>query len=274
MTMGARPPIDGATVLLTGASSGIGLELARQLAPRAGGIVLVARRVDRLEALRSELLAARPELKVWVRPCDLVDAAAVDALTGGLADDVGAVDVLINNAGVGDFAFLESADWAKLHRMLELNVRALAQLTYALLPKMIERGRGGVLNVSSGLGLVPMPMLAVYSGTKHFVTGLTEALRAELSGTGVVVSQVCPGPVKTEFLDVAGNPTGHNVPGLVEISARQCARDALRGFGRGRALIVPGRVLPLFLWLGRLTARPILRRVYGLFARFFRARSG
>ena len=272
--MGVRPPIDGATIFLTGASSGIGRELARRLAPRAGGLVLVARRADRLEALRDELVAARPDLKVWVRPCDLVDAAAVDALTASLEEEVGAVDVLINNAGVGNFAFFERSDWPTLHRMIELNVRALTQLTYALLPKMLERGRGGVLNVSSGLGLVPMPMLATYAATKHFVSGLTEALRAELFGTGVVVTQLCPGPVKTEFLHVAGNPTGRDVPGIIEINARQCARDGLRGFERGRALIVPGRAMRPLLWMGRLTLRPILRLFFGVFARFFRSRGG
>ena len=120
---------------------------------------------------------------------------------------------------------------------------------------MLARGRGGILNVSSGLGLTFMPGAAVYSGSKHYVSAFTESLRLELRGTGVVVSQLCPGPVATEFLDVAGNPVGRPVPRLLELSAEQCARVALRGFARGRALIVPGLVARILIGLGRITPR-------------------
>lgn len=257
-----RPPIDGATILITGASSGIGREMALQLARRAGALVLVARRTERLEQLRDELIAANSELQVSVQGCDLGDGEATDRMLAAVDQEVGQVDVLVNNAGFGDVELFERTTWDKLEQMIRVNVVALARLTHRLVGPMLERGRGGVLNVSSGFGLTYLPATAVYAATKHFVTCFSEVLRMELRGTGVVVSQLCPGPVATEFLDVAGNPTGQQVPSLVEISATHCARVALRGFARGKALIVPGLVFRAVLWMGRLSPRVALRAAY------------
>ena len=177
-------------------------------------------------------------------------------------DEVGPIDVLINNAGFGDVCLFERSSWSKLEQMIRLNMLSLTHLTHRLLGPMLERGKGGVLNVSSGFGLTFTPSVAVYAGTKHYVTCFTEVLRLECRGTGVVVSQLCPGPVATEFLDIAGNPTGQQVPGVVEISAARCARVAIAGFLGGKALIVPGLVFKLLLWLGRLTPRFMLRLAY------------
>lgn len=267
----ARPPIDGGVILITGASSGIGRELARQVAPRAKTLILVARRAARLAELRDELLAQHPRLEVDVRACDLGDGAAAGSLAASLAARAAPVDVLINNAGLGDFAPFDRAAWPNIEQMLRVNVIALTLLTHRLLASMVERGRGGVLNVSSGLGLFFVPLLAVYTGTKHFVTGFTESLRLDLDGTGVAVSQLCPGPVFTEFHERAGSPGPSQWP--IAISAEQCAREALRGFERGRALILPGRGMKLLVFLGAFTPRFLLRLLMRPISRLLRRRA-
>jgi uncharacterized protein len=259
--------LDGSTVLLTGASSGIGRVMARLLGPRVGKLILVARRVDRLQSLETELRAENTALTVELRPCDLVDLAAVNKLLDDLAATD--VDVLINNAGTGDLGVFDRADWKKTETMLHLNVTSLALLTHRLVAPMVARGRGGVLNISSGFGLVFSPGMAAYIGSKHFVTGFTESLRLDLLGTGVTVTQVCPGPVATEFEENVGNFTGLK-PTLVEISAERCARAALRGFERGRAMVMPGVAIRFVMWLAALTPRWGLRLFWSPFARALR----
>lgn len=250
-----RPPLDGA-VLVTGASSGIGREFARQLAPVARKLILVARRAERLQALSAEL--ARPGLEIVVHPCDLTDAAALDRLV----ETIGDVDVLINNAGIGDVGLFERLPLARIEFLLRINVLSTTRLIHRLLPGMLKRGRGGILNVSSGWGLTFIPGMGLYCGAKHFVSGFTECLRLELRGTGVVVTQVCPGPVATEFVEVAGNPTGHDLPGILVISPERCARAALRGFARDRAMVIPGIMAKFLIHLGRVSPRWLLRLVY------------
>ena len=268
-----KPPIKGGAVLITGASSGIGRELARQLAGLARALVLVARRTDRLEQLKDELVAQHSQLEVSVQGCDLADTAATERMLQAALDDVGPIDVLINNAGFGDVCLFERSSWSKLEQMIRLNVLSLTHLTHRLLGPMLERGKGGVLNVSSGFGLTFVPSVAVYAGTKHYVTCFTEVLRLECRGTGVVVSQLSPGPVATEFLDVAGNPTGQDVPGLLEISAAHCARVAIAGFLRDKAIIVPGLMFRLLLWMGRLSPRFVLRLAYSWMGGYLRKKT-
>jgi short-subunit dehydrogenase len=259
----------GTNVLITGASSGIGRELARLIAPRARSLVLVARRIDRLEALRAELMQAHKNLQVRLEPCDLSDPDAAARLCDRLRDG-DAVDVLVNNAGVGDFAPYDRADWGRVRALIDLNITSLALLTWRFVGGMVERGRGGILNISSGYGFAFSPGLAAYSGSKHFVTGFTESLRLDLVGTGVVVTQVCPGPVATEFDAVAG-ATGM-VPKWIHISPEACARAALRGFLRGRAMVVPGFGMKLMRFLLAFTPRVVQRLVQAPFGRRFRRR--
>ncbi len=265
-----RPPLDG-RVLVTGASSGIGRELARLMAGRARSLVLAARRADRLEELASELRGAHASLQVQVHACDLAVLGQVEELAR-VAGEGGPVDVLVNNAGFGDLQLFEQASWDKLRQMIQVNVLALTRLCTLLLPPMLERRRGGILNVSSGVGLAWLPGCAAYGGTKHYVTALTESLRVELRGTGVVVSQLCPGPVSSEFFDVAGDLA--RLPRAFELTPAQCARVALRGFARGRALIIPGFLSKLMIGLGRITPRWLLRLVYSVVARDMRRKSG
>ena len=153
----ARPPIDGGTVLITGASAAIVPELAEQLAPRARSLSLLARRAGRLEELRATVLAKHSQLQVLTLPVDLSDETDVDRAIGETGEQAGAIDVLVNNAGVGDQALADQADWPRVRNVLRTNVLAVAQLTTALVPAMVDRGRGGVLNMGSGAGLTVMP---------------------------------------------------------------------------------------------------------------------
>jgi uncharacterized protein len=265
-----RPPIDDAVVLITGASSGIGRELALQIAPRARAVVLAARRADRLQALEAELVAARPGLKVLRHSADLAARPACDELLARVEAELGAVDVLVNNAGFGDFHCFDLARWETVEQMLELNIKSLAYLTWKVLPGMVARGRGGILNVSSGAGLEAVPGFSAYVGTKHFVTGFTETLRLEVKPRGVVVSQLCPGPVETEFNSVARYVATE--PRFVRLDAAGCARRGLAGFARGRALVVPGFWMKLGMFIGAVSPRWLKRIIMGAFVPAIRTR--
>lgn len=257
--MAVRPPLEGGNILITGASSGIGRAMARQLAPLARGVALVARRRARLEDLAAELRALNPGLVVSVLPCDLADLEALDAMVADALEALGQVDVLINNAGFGDFTLFEQSDWHKVNQMLQLNVVALTRLTRQLVGPMVARRRGGILNISSGFGLTFMPGLSAYVGSKHYVTGFTESLRLEVTQAGVAVSQSCPGPVATEFEEISGNPIGRPPPKAVVLSPEGCARISIRGFARGKPLIVPGHLMNVVVSMGRMTPRPVAR---------------
>lgn len=256
-----RPPLDG-TVLITGASSGIGRELAHCFGAEASTLVLVARRETRLQELATELRQTHPKLTVDVRPCDLLDREATAAMVEAVQREVAPVDVLVNNAGLGDVGAFDLASWSKTQRMLELNVTALTQLTHLLLPSMVKRKRGGVLQVSSGFGLQFMPGFAAYVGTKHYVTGFTESLRIEMRQHGVVISQLCPGPVRTEFEANAADFDAPEVPSAISISAEHCARVGYAGFRRDRAIIVPGLLMKTMMFFGAWTPRWFLRLMY------------
>lgn len=237
------PDFSDATVLVTGASSGLGAEFARRLAGEAGTLILVARREERLQVLREELVRANPGLRVEVRPCDLADAEQRQALLEALQVDDLMIDLLINNAGLGDVGDLTTAPWEKIDRILQVNTTALTHLTRALLPPMIERGRGCVLNVSSTAGFLPLPAFAVYAATKAYVNSFSEALRFELKGTGVTVTALCPGPVETEFGQVASRPDGGRdfaPPAFFMVPPGQVVDEALAAARRGKARVIPG----------------------------------
>ncbi|MDB4995319.1 MAG: short-chain dehydrogenase [Myxococcaceae bacterium] len=255
----SKSPLDGGVVVITGASSGIGREMARKLVHRARAIVLVARRRERLDELKADLLKERADLIVHIEQRDLGNVAGLPAMVESIVKAVGDIDVLVNNAGLGDMGVFDMADPVKTEGMITVNVTTLTLLTRAVLPGMIARKRGGILNISSSFGLEFLPGFASYIGTKHYVTGFTEGLRADCAGTGVVISQVCPGPVATEFEEVAGNFTGMKVPSLIEISAEHCARAAINGFTKGRALIIPGFVMRLVMYSTGMTPRFIRR---------------
>lgn len=265
-------PPDFSVTLLTGASSGIGLALAERLARRSGTLILVARREERLVQLAERLRIESPSCRVEVEVCDLSEVDAVERLGREALSRHGAVDLLVNNAGLGDIGLFEVSDARKNLSMMQVNVVAPTMLTRLLLPAMIERGRGAILNISSGFGLVWMPGAAAYVGTKHYMTAWSDSLRCELTGTGVRVTQVCPGPVATEFEAVAGNPTGQEVPGFILLDAAACASSALAALDRGQALVVPGFWAWVGISLGQLCPRWLLRAQWSLLGALARRR--
>ena len=232
------------TVLITGASAGIGREFARQLAPVVSTMVLVARRTDRLEALELELKVINPDLEIFSRPLDLRDHPEVERFCDWLDESGLAIDLLINNAGLGDYGPFADSEWERIDAMLQVNIHALTYLTYRILPKMQRAGCGAILNVSSTASFLPVPNMAIYAATKAYVTSLSEALRAELRNSNLTVTVLCPGPVPTEFADVANRSRQRNnlrvAPEIFTVSVQDVVRDALKAVARDRARVVPG----------------------------------
>jgi hypothetical protein len=233
----------GCTALITGASSGLGVEFARQLAPYAHALVLTARRHDRLQKIKAELTRSYPNLSVYCYTLDLADLDAAERFTRWLSDEGVRVNFLINNAGLGDHTLFQSSEWSKVKAMLDVNITALTRLTHSLLPMLRTFEDSAILNVSSSASFVPVPQLAVYAATKAYVTSFSEALRAELRGTGVSVTALCPGPVDTEFGEVANS--GHAdasfaSPEFLKVSPERVVYEALAGVERDRARVIPG----------------------------------
>jgi short-subunit dehydrogenase len=234
----------GQTVLVTGASSGLGADFARLAAHDGHDVVVVARRLDQLEALATRL---RDEfgVEVHVIAHDLSQPLAAEALVHELTERGITVDQLINNAGVGSTGAFVTADTERELAMLTLNVTTLVHLTRLLLPGMVERTQGRVLNVSSTAGFLPGPFMADYYATKAFVTSFSQALAHEVRGTGVTVTVLCPGPTATEFAGTAG-VEGSRLFALGTMTAARVAQLGWRGMQRGRTMVVPG-------WRNKLT---------------------
>ena len=227
--------LTGATAIVTGASAGIGASFARALAQRgASRIILVARREDRLQALADELGGGAEAYRA-----DLTNPAEID----GLLKHAGDVDLLINNAGFGWASRFENQDFSRLGEMIDLNCRGLVQLTHGCLASMVQKEHGWILNVGSTAGLVPMPGMALYSATKAFVNHFTEALRIELQGSGVEVHLLAPGPVETEFFQVArpDKDDGNRPMGFLFEDADSVANEALDAMLSGHPRSIPGR---------------------------------
>ena len=237
------------TVLITGASAGIGREFARQLAPAVNTMILVARRNDRLEALELELKIINPRLEVFCRQLDLRDQAALERFCNWLDESGLSVDLLVNNAGVGDRGAFIDSEWERVHAMLKVNIETLTYLTYRILPSMRKSGCGAILNVSSVASLLPVPNFAIYAATKAYVTSFSEALRAELRNANISVTALCPGPVPTEFSDVASRGPQSDATSaageLFSVPVQEVVRSALNGVSRDKARVVPGTLVNL-----------------------------
>lgn len=258
---------EGCTALITGASSGLGAEFARQLAPVAHTIVLVARRNDRLDALRAEFAEKFPRLSVFIYAADLADEGVRVAFVKWLHDNDIRIDFLINNAGLGDHGAFEKSDWQRVKAMLDVNVAALTHLTHLLLPMLHAAGRSAILNVSSVASFFPLPNMAVYAATKAYVSSFSEALRMELRDTGVSVTAVCPGPVPTEFFEVAtrsgdeGNATHFEAMPAFAVAAPEAVRVALEAVAADRARVIPGMLLAIAVTAATLVPFVIVRRL-------------
>ncbi|MCW5889420.1 MAG: SDR family oxidoreductase [bacterium] len=245
--------------LVTGASSGIGEALARRLARDGRALGLVARRADRLEALAIELRGAH-HVVVHVLPADLTASGAVATLVADIATRGLDVDWLVNNAGFGTVGRFDRLPLDRELDEITLNVEALVELTGRFLPGMVRRRRGVVMNVSSIGGYVPSAYMATYTGTKAFVLSFSEAIAAELAGTGVDVLCVCPGATRTEFQGTAG--VDLSVPDFVWQSADEVADEAVRAVGRG-SVVVNGILNKLTIASAKFLPRTLLARVTG-----------
>ena len=261
--MTAQRPQNAATrtALVTGATGGIGLELARLLAADGFHLVLVGRRRDRLDQLAAELGEAH-RTRVHVEPRDLSASGVASQLWSDLAAAGIGIDALVNNAGVGLYGALEEQDPGELERMVQLNVSALTTLTRLALPGMRERHWGRILNVASVVGFQPgAPYMAAYYATKAYVLSFSKGLALELRGSGVTVTALSPGPTETDFDDRAGAGTNVLFKQLPKLSAAAVARAGYAGMTRGSMVVIPGLLTKLMSFAGELPPRRIALEV-------------
>jgi short-subunit dehydrogenase len=244
----------GKTALITGASSGIGADLAREFARRGANVVLVARRVDRLEALAAELTALGVTAKA--APCDVADSSARVAL----AEAYPQVDILVNNAGLGVWGLFKDADWTKTQNMLDVNITALTHLTHLFTKNMLLRGYGRVLMVASTAAFQPVPLYAAYAASKAYVLSLSEALDVEFSKGGVRVTTLCPGTTQSEFFDVAVQTKSIFVQKSM-MSSAAVAKIGVDALAAGRSSVVAGLANSLMAFSTRLSPRNVAAKI-------------
>ena len=243
--MSLPSPTDRSAALVTGASAGIGAEIARELAARGHNLILVARRRERLRELAAELSESHG-VRAESLSCDLAKPTSRGRLPGQ-AERLGlAVEVLVNNAGFATGGPFHDSDPERELQQVRLDVEAVVALTSMFVPGMVERGRGAILNVASTAGMQPMPYSAGYAAAKAYVLSFSEALHYELEPKGVTVTALAPGPVSTDFWETAGwQTTGGQrfeqaVPGPAWVTAQTAARAGVRGLADGSRVVIPG----------------------------------
>jgi short-subunit dehydrogenase len=224
--------------LVTGASSGLGAIFADQLAKRGLSLVLAGRDNDRLTAVARRVAQTAPDVDVELIVGDLGTDAGIDALVADLDGRV--IDVLVNNAGFGSYGPFSELDHVREHELVAVNVDALVRLTHAVLPRMLARGRGGILNVASIIAFQPGTYQATYGASKAFVLSLSQALWAETRGSGVTVTALCPGPTRTGFVDALGSDVSHTAIYRRLAEPEPVVAAGLRALDRGHAVVVPG----------------------------------
>ena len=243
--------------LITGASAGLGVDFARQLSAKGKRLVLVARRKDRLDALAADLGNARTIGE------DLALAGAIGRLMADLAANGEQVELLINNAGFGLTGRFANLDGRRQRQMIDLNCGTLTELAHAVLPGMVERKSGAILNVASTAAFQPGPGMAVYFATKAFVLSFSEALHEEVKRHGVMVSALCPGPTATEFGEVAGfGPS--NLLDKVAANSASVVSAGLAGLSKGKAVIIPGMMNKSTAQAHRFFPRSWVRKAAGM----------
>lgn len=256
------------TALITGASAGIGLNLSEALAQRDFDLVLVARRRPQLEAL-AERCHERHGTAVSVLPMDLLEPGAPAELVSRLKEKSLDVDLLVNNAGLVDVGAFNEIDLERHERLLQLNVVCLVSLTHRLLPAMIARGHGRILNLASTSAFQPIPSLSLYAASKALVLSLSESLSEELKGTGVTVTALCPGFTKTDMLDTAKSEHAfvRSIPDFLISDVESVAREGVEACLAGDAVIVPGLTNRVGASLVQLQPRWLVRALGGLIGR-------
>lgn len=254
------PPADDRTAIVTGASAGIGVELARQLAAKGHGLTLVARREERLHVLARELREAHG-VRVEVVPTDLADSVARSALVDEVTSRGLEVDILVNNAGFSTIGAVFRSDPEREVAMVRTNVEAVVHLCSLVVPGMVERRRGRVLNVASTAAFQPLPGQSGYGGSKAFVLSYTQAMSIELKHTGVSATALCPGPVETEFAEAAGlapEEAGKALPQVMWVAAADVATAGIEGLAAGRPVVIPGATNRAVASLAKVIPRRLL----------------
>lgn len=251
----------GKTALITGASSGIGAEFARVLAKAGSHLVLVARRKDRLDVLKKELVESY-NIRVHVIPADLSTIKGCEDLISFIDQQRISIDILINNAGFGYEGDFVNQNFERLNEMIGLNVMSLTLLTKHFGGLMAGRQSGYILLTSSVGGFTPCPRMAVYDATKAYVLLLGEALNHEFKNNNVVVTTLCPGATRTEFFDVSGQTLNALVK-MTLMSPKDVAMKSLKGLSRGKSVVIPGLLNKLTVWGLRLLPRPLMAPVAG-----------
>ena len=264
--MSLPAPHPDSTCLVTGASSGIGSEIARQLAARGHGVTLVARRVERLDALAKELEDLHG-VRTEAMACDVTDASARSELLAKVAAAGLRIDVLVNNAGFGTAGKFVGLDGEREVEMVQTNVAAVVGLTHAVAREMVERRIGAILNVASSAGFQPIPKQATYAATKAFVLSFSEALSSELGESSISVTALCPGPVRSEFVEVAAmEDAAEQAPEFLWISSEQCARAGIEGLENGKRVVVPNLPIRAGTAMSRYAPHaillPLMKRFY------------
>lgn len=229
------------TALITGASGGIGLELAHQFARDGHNLILIARRRARLEDLKHKLEEAY-SISVYLLDADLSDPNSPQQIFNFCSDRSLQVDYLVNNAGMGDYGLFRYTDWQKTSDMIDLNIKSLTHLTRLFLPDMLERKEGAVLNVASTASFQPGPLMSVYYATKHYLLAFGEALANELAGSGVTVTTLCPGPTKTGFQQAANMQKSKLMDYLPMSEAKEVAEYGYKSMMKGKRVAVHGTV--------------------------------
>ena len=256
-------PSPDSTALITGASAGIGTELARALARRGHGVVLVARREERLNELAGEL-KDKHGVRVETISTDVGDPAARDSLVKQIEQRGLTVSVLCNNAGFGSGKPFITLDREREVEIIRVNCEAVVDLCARYAPAMVERNQGAILNVASTAAFQPLPNQATYASSKAQVLAFSEALHQELKPAGVTVTALCPGPVKTEFAEVAGIGA-EDTPSFIWASAEDVAESAVNGLDKGGRVVIPGAINEAGALVGRYTPRGLFLRAAARF---------
>lgn len=251
-------------ILVTGASAGIGEALSKKLANDAALLIIVARRLERLKELENDLLALNPNLKVVIFGLDISIRDNQIQMLNDLKNQQIELDILINNAGMGDENLFHKSDWEKAEQIMELNNKSVISLTHLIVPEFLKNPKGkGIVFIGSGGGIAWMAGSLVYSASKHFITATAMILRAELKPKGIQVNLACPGPVDTEFDKVAGVDKGMSggPSQKTRISAEECAKDIIKGISKDKAVIFPGAKINRLMKFYLLLPWPLRRKV-------------
>ena len=254
--------ISGKWALVTGASSGFGVDFSRELASLGCNLILTARREERLSGLKDELIQKHP-ISVLYFSIDLTLPGAPEHLFDLVVSNGIDIDVLINNAGFGLFGKFYDLDGVRQQEMLQLNVLALTHLTWLFVSPMIDRHFGYVLHTSSNSAFQPAPMFTVYGASKSYILNFSEALHEELRGTGVGCTAISPGPVVTEFQQVSGEDINDPFVRLLQIQSAKVARIGIKAMLKGQSSVIPGWHIALMAWVSQLAPRRWITAITG-----------